>query len=708
MKSGNTIILIIAIVFTCIFFQGCSEYNLDERPKWAYISDQGANLREMKYPAGFYMTFLGEGRSYTQQDARKKAERDALRQLSETIQSRISSEMSIETSMIKKAGIYRQEVHLNEVIQVKSNSEIPNFSITDIWDIGIDREGRKVSYVLGVFDIIKATETVSQKCKNILSNVKNYWRKIQDFYEKQTPAKLPLLLSEMVLNFENAKNNFPVFYYLAGKLAYNDVKEISQIKLEFDALISESISRLTYTALNELSFVRGYDNSRLNLKISVPYKNLKLSMRSTKFKVETNSYSKVITTNDDGTLDIQIPTENNLRSGRKTLTVVLWLQEENTKNSEISNLENKCKFTVSYSLKPDFEKARKHIDAAENLIQQKNWEKAITEYEESKIYIWDIPSWLAMPNKKIALCRFNINWLKAVKSIDLREFESAITYYEICKKEAKKGDFSDEFESADASWRDAVYQNAKEQIKTGNKQSREFALDRLQLIPGSFRRDEIPYLILEIKRKLPCPVCGFTGKCTQCEGAGKILSTCRTCAGKGIVKEKCRICGGSGYEKCPVCNGIGFSWERCDNCMGTGKIKCPKCSGKGEFQVKCTKCDGKGTIAVNNELDKSIRTKCPDCDGKGFKIIRCTNCNGNGLISCPICTRGHGSKSGYVKQDCSNCIDGRISCRNRNCRNGWLSEICPECAGRKQIYYPCRKCNGTGICPYCHGIGHRP
>ena len=266
MKSIKTTIFIITIAFTSIILQGCSQYNLDERPKWAYINEQGTILRNAKYPTETFMTFLGEGRSYTQQDARKKSERDALRQLSETIQSRISSEMNIETSMIKKAGIYTQEVRLNEIIQVKSNSEIPNFVITDVWDIGIDGEGRRVSYVLGVFDIVKATETVSQKCRNILTSVQNYWNKIQNFYKEKTPAKLPLLLSEMVSNFEEAKNNFPVYYFLAGKLAYDDVEEISNIKLEFDTLISESLSRLTYQSENVLNYIRGHAGSQMNLK----------------------------------------------------------------------------------------------------------------------------------------------------------------------------------------------------------------------------------------------------------------------------------------------------------------------------------------------------------------------------------------------------------------------------------------------------------
>ncbi|MCD4656518.1 MAG: hypothetical protein K8S87_03130, partial [Planctomycetes bacterium] len=92
----------------------------------------------------------------------------------------------------------------------------------------------------------------------------------------------------------------------------------------------------------------------------------------------------------------------------------------------------------------------------------------------------------------------------------------------------------------------------------------------------------------------------------------------------------------------------------------------------------------------------------------GYKIMRCSNCKGKGLINCPSCVRGHGSKSGYVKKDCTNCFDSRIPCRNRNCKNGWLNETCSECNGRKQIYYPCRKCSGSGVCPYCHGIGHRP
>ncbi|MCK5346115.1 MAG: hypothetical protein KAR20_22045, partial [Candidatus Heimdallarchaeota archaeon] len=413
--------------------------------------------------------------------------------------------------------------------------------------------------------------------------------------------------------------------------------------------------------------------------------------------------------NSDGTLDIPIPTEHKLRSGRKTLTVNLWLQDKNIKKiPEIFNLENKCKFTVSYSLKPDFEQANKHIDTAEKLVQQKYWDKAIIEYEKTKRFVWDIPNWLAIPTRKIAFCRFNINWDKANNSLSLREFESAVKYFEVCKSEAKKGDFSDEFENAEDAWRNATYLNAKEQIKTGNVKSRDFALSRLQMISGSFKRDEIPYLIREIKKKLPCPACRFTGKCTKCEGAGRILHSCRTCTGKGIVKEKCRICNGTGKEKCPECNGDSFKWIRCKNCTGTGKIKCPRCNGKGEFCVKCVKCDGKGEIFDELKRIRYMRKKCTDCNGKGYKIASCNNCKGKGLVKCPVCVRGYSSKSGYMKKDCTNCFDGRIACRNRDCRNGWFSEICHECAGRKQIYYSCRQCSGSGVCPYCHGIGHRP
>ncbi|MEM4977399.1 MAG: hypothetical protein QXT64_08755, partial [Desulfurococcaceae archaeon] len=77
-------------------------------------------------------------------------------------------------------------------------------------------------------------------------------------------------------------------------------------------------------------------------------------------------------------------------------------------------------------------------------------------------------------------------------------------------------------------------------------------------------------------------------------------------------------------ELCPDCKGTG----KCSSCNGTGKMVCPKCNGDGYYYeigryYGCATCGGKGASYRAYEVTK----------GSGF--VTCRKCSGTGV--CPTC-----------------------------------------------------------------------
>lgn len=77
-------------------------------------------------------------------------------------------------------------------------------------------------------------------------------------------------------------------------------------------------------------------------------------------------------------------------------------------------------------------------------------------------------------------------------------------------------------------------------------------------------------------------------------------------------------------ELCPDCKGTG----KCSSCNGTGKMVCPKCNGDGYYAsgiwyYGCATCGGEGSSLFAYEVTK----------GSGF--VTCRKCSGTGV--CPTC-----------------------------------------------------------------------
>ena len=164
-----------------------------------------------------------------------------------------------------------------------------------------------------------------------------------------------------------------------------------------------------------------------------------------------------------------------------------------------------------------------------------------------------------------------------------------------------------------------------------------------------------------------CKTCSGSGKCSSCNGRGKVK--CNVCNGSGIEKiveepgPKCLICDGTGYKvksyngisgdenRCPHCDGKGrLSGKKseiaCKYCLGTGEIKCQVCSGTGV----CSTCSGKGFIGVPpestppkvvpKEPEKTVLRLCWGCRGAGYynrpgdEAVRkvCRFCRGIGYL----------------------------------------------------------------------------
>ncbi|MEM4888439.1 MAG: hypothetical protein QXJ64_03230 [Thermosphaera sp.] len=77
-----------------------------------------------------------------------------------------------------------------------------------------------------------------------------------------------------------------------------------------------------------------------------------------------------------------------------------------------------------------------------------------------------------------------------------------------------------------------------------------------------------------------CPECKGTGKCSSCDGTGKMK--CPTCKGEGIVA------GWFEYYGCPDCGGKGVSINPNNVTKGSGFVTCRKCLGSGI----CSTCKG--------------------------------------------------------------------------------------------------------------------
>lgn len=76
----------------------------------------------------------------------------------------------------------------------------------------------------------------------------------------------------------------------------------------------------------------------------------------------------------------------------------------------------------------------------------------------------------------------------------------------------------------------------------------------------------------------------ISSECAYCHGSGKISVTCKRCSGTG----KCSLCQGTGKIS------FGDEEKPCSICGGTGK--CRECNGEGTIQQTCRQCGGRGKV----------------------------------------------------------------------------------------------------------------
>lgn len=140
-----------------------------------------------------------------------------------------------------------------------------------------------------------------------------------------------------------------------------------------------------------------------------------------------------------------------------------------------------------------------------------------------------------------------------------------------------------------------------------------------------------------------CSLCGGSGICVDCHGAGTF--GCDACKSAGSTE--CPSCAGVGESYCPACGGNGS----CTICGASGSLPCRFCGGAG-----CEACAYSGSLVCEACGGAGI---CGTCGGGGF--LRCQSCGGEGALPCSGC-----SGSGAVN---------------------------------------CGRCGGSGFCPWCGGSG---
>lgn len=196
--------------------------------------------------------------------------------------------------------------------------------------------------------------------------------------------------------------------------------------------------------------------------------------------------------------------------------------------------------------------------------------------------------------------------------------------------------------------------------------------------------------------KVSCIDCGGSGKCSICEGEGKIVlmrfsQRCPICRGSGL----CTTCYGHGelseYKaileknkddtpKGFVSSGKPDDLYACRYCFGTGD--CKSCNGSGTNSTlgidcssckhdkgKCSNCMGKGYLTReehNERVFKNTTHFYPDTDDENYE---CPSCKGSG--KCIEC-------NGTGKNDASSPVFRAFGCR---------------------------LCDKTGKCPGCGGDG---
>ncbi|RME83198.1 MAG: hypothetical protein D6785_07005 [Planctomycetota bacterium] len=295
-----------------------------------------------------------------------------------------------------------------------------------------------------------------------------------------------------------------------------------------------------------------------------------------------------------------------------------------------------------------------------------------------------------------------------------------------------------------------VYQAIEERMASSSRKELEEALEFAQKSLKYYPSNIVQGKILEIKRRLPCIECGFTGKCVHCKGKRGKLYLCPTCRGNQRVYTKCPVCGpygegkrGDGKANCSQCAGTGYIGVPCQFCNGVGRVTCPTCKGKGFFVGKCRKCKGRKVLPCGNCYGKGTVIApngrpmiCPVCKGrkffscnlcKGTGILRyrCEPsaslwlvgiflknpsfrykfCNGQGTVPCPQC---HGTLK--VRTICPQCQGARRIGTCPKCNGaGRIIVPCPTCPPehKGKIFKSCPHCKGTGVCPVCKGVGHR-
>lgn len=176
--------------------------------------------------------------------------------------------------------------------------------------------------------------------------------------------------------------------------------------------------------------------------------------------------------------------------------------------------------------------------------------------------------------------------------------------------------------------------------------------------------------------------------------------TCSYCKGKG----DCPVCLGNGL--CKKCEGRGGDVRICNKCI------CPACSGtrlctdcKGHRYVTCTTCNGSGIGREERKFEP-----CHSCRGRGWKEgLR----GAGGSITKVTCLVCGGSKGSYTTErtPCAacdgtgrkNCVKCQGSGSCPTCKGLGRRSDCLICKGQGRYLEPCPECKGTKVCQDCSG-----
>jgi DnaJ-class molecular chaperone len=205
-------------------------------------------------------------------------------------------------------------------------------------------------------------------------------------------------------------------------------------------------------------------------------------------------------------------------------------------------------------------------------------------------------------------------------------------------------------------------------------------------------------LMLRVKRKLPCLLCGGKKDCTNCNGTGGFDNDCTVCGGTKIARPKCPKCTGSGQGLCPRCNG-----KRAIKVPCQPIIQCPTCKGGGILVEVCDKCNGTARIVQRNPDGSTYEEDCGFCEATGQQTKTCWRCAGKKKIRCNRC-----GGTGKRNESCPKCnAQGRFGDCTRCLGNGQIEERCNNCKPNGKVWAKCKECKGSKKCKICKGKGYR-